>query len=348
MTAKSDFFALISSKFTEEQVSEIRVETDKLEAEISGSDDGQNFQMTSLYYNCCALFYNCGKNFDNLKLNLRTMSLPLGYTRRLITEESDIERQRIKHYQQIHELCHAFITDPAKCNWSHDRSAEELTSLVYAMTNAIVPEIIAQASVNERLNYFQDCMKIKEFFSQVSAGEKITRIAFDLNFSQSVCVIKNEICINNLLLNMNANIPYTMCLPDNINDVLLQLGCQVKNSVKRIAYRICMVLVRFGILDKVTTSNKYILKNGNDCFVLLNQKVMCEVSDMLEALGQQLKERAGEYGSDINTKYKAEKIKNLLRSGSYGEKTILDDFDYSEITDYPMGCFCLNRFPDHS
>lgn len=344
MTAKEEFYALISQSFTLNEVNVIKSFLDGLEHNLNSKYNNnpkeQERQISSLYYYCCSLFYLSAKDYKNFILNLSNREPTLKYTQDVLASQDAEDNLKISYYYKIFNTVHNFIHNKS-IKWINIPNLNK-DSLSYAITNAIVPEILVQKGSEERLSYYTAVRDIKKLSSLIREGKKITRISFDLNFKKSECVIEDQTCITSFFNNLVMFSSYRMPVPANIDDEIEQLDSQIKNSVKRITYRICMVLVHYRIMSNTTNSTKYFLKDANGRNISLEQNTMYMVSKLLDALGLKIKERKNEYGSTTNTKSKAEKIKNQLRTG---QKGIGDTFDYSDITDIFHGCFTKFKKP---
>lgn len=289
--------------------------------------------MKAFYYDLCSLYYSSAKDFNNFKVNLTNRQLPLDYTKIVLSSQDAEENRKMQYYNDIHLIVQKFIQNST--DWDKIPGLD-ISSLVLAITNAIVPELLAQEKMYDLLFFYKNVKEMQKLSSCIKEGKKITRISFDLDTTSNACVLKNLTCVNSFYNDLVRFSSYRMHLPDNIDDEIARLDSQTNYSINRITYRICMVLVHYGILKVITPSNKYILKDENGNQISLGQDIMVKVSILLNDLRQKLKERENEYGSPTNTKYIAEKIKNLLRAG---KKDLGDTFDYKDITDTFWGCF---------
>lgn len=335
MTAKDEFYALISQSFTNNEVSIIKVVVDGIEKQIDASVDENNRdnEFRALYLDCCSLYYSSAKDFNNFKANLTNRQLLLDYTKFVLSVQDNAEMRKMSCYNNTHNIVSTFIKQST--NWTQIENLDT-DSLALAITNAIVPEILAQEDCAKAIVFYQNVKEMQKLSSLISKGKKITRIGFDLDNTNSVCVIRDQTCISNFYNDLVKFSSYRMHLPDDIDDEITRLDSQTRHSVNRITYRICMVLVHYRILKVITASKKYILRDENGNHISLEQGIMTLVRKLLDVLGQKMKERENEYGSTTNTKSIAEKIKNLLRAG---KKELGDSFSFNDISDNFWGCF---------
>ncbi len=335
MSAKEEFFTLISTSFSSDEVDEVRKATDKLEAELRSSlsiPDELAPTIKALYFDLCSLFYRTAKGFDNFFVNLQNRQLPNLYTRHVLIEEDEEDARKARFYTVVLDKIQTFINSRSLLK---DSSLNR--SLCMSLTNAVAPEMYAQSSSEKRLAYCENLKQMAIVAQAIKEGKSITRITFDIN-NQPTVSIKDPSAINNL---WDDYIIYTSYRQHRIIDLdteIERLQSQVDYSMKRIALRICMIFVRFGILTTTTTSIKHILKNENGQYISLSQETMYIVYLLIKELGLKFVIRDGEQGINYpvgNTKEESDKVKNLLRAG---KKPINDNFTYADIDDSYMGC----------
>lgn len=338
MTAKEEFYGLIASTFTEEEIStvkdiikELKEDVCDYHCESSPSKEECSINIDALYYDLCGLFYSSCKDFNNFKSNLTKRCLPFDYTKFIRKEEKKKETTAIECYDETHNKIKTFVQNSELFNNVKDKD-----SISNALTNALVPELLEQKDREERLNYYEGCQKLKELSYHINEGKHITRISFDLD-NQHAGTIDRESIINEFWDDIINFAAYRIKLPENLDFEIEKLK-KDDDSIKRIALRICMVLVNYDILSTTTSSDRYFLTNKNGEYISLNQNIMHNVFLLLIELGQKFKEREGEvlWVNGMPTEHSAGKVRNLLRNNKNG---INENFSYDNISDLYYGYF---------
>lgn len=183
MTPKNEFIALISSSLTSDQVASICEMTDAMETKLKCkySNDIQKIdrEIKALYYELCASFYASGKDYDTFVIRTTEMELPYDHIKYVIQKEEEKELAKLGIYTSVYNHVKKFVE-----SLNTDVERESITTTI---TNAIVPELIAQKDAIERLKYTEDMEILQEIASKLKKGEKITRIRFDVNSSSRNC-----------------------------------------------------------------------------------------------------------------------------------------------------------------
>lgn len=341
MDFKDEFFNLLAQTFSSDEIEEVGKITDKSEAEIISKypPDSHQSRIKALYYDLCALYYSTAKDYRNFMCNLANRFLPQHMVDRF-NEEDEQERRKLKYYNEVLDIIREYIAEEAELfNKVLDKQ-----KLAYALTNAIFPEILAQESSKYRLSYLNGLQEMENVKNAIHNGGEITRIAINVNDRQAG-LIK---CCNISIEFWKDFVRYVSFRQEHVKDLEKELDLckqQVVNSTKRIALRICMVFVSFGVLKKTTPSDRHCLKNDTGEYVSLEQGIMAKVYNLLvKNLNITLREQEDEYGiveGSKNTKPLADKVKNLLRKGKKGS---FDDFSYSDINDSLWGCFGFGKY----
>ena len=133
-------------------------------------------------------------------------------------------------------------------------------------------------------------------------------------------------------------------VPPNLDKRIQELEKIRRKTPHRIALRICKVFVRYGILSKTVTSERYVLRGKENKHIKLTTTVMTQIYDVLKKLGIRWDIR-GETLHDLSKNHnlhddeKASIIKSLLRSNEKKgfDDPIKDSFDYKDIRDDFLG-----------
>jgi len=142
MGIKQEFYELIAKSFTPRQVETAKEAIVSIEAEISPND------IKYLYYEACSLFYRTAKDFNTFIYNLRQREKKIDAIEKNLKNGLVLEEKHRIFYDKCHKKIRHF------CKSHKDKfDVNDFDGLVYALTNVIVPELLALDKIENKLSY---------------------------------------------------------------------------------------------------------------------------------------------------------------------------------------------------
>lgn len=339
MTPKDEFYQLISSSFTPEQIATIQEEITNLEEKGLMKDDA------AYYYDLCSLYYTLGKNFRNFVENLdnrRQSADRLKYF-----EQEDLEKkEKGKLYQSTYNNFEDWLNNEPFINAFRD--SKEREACTTALTNAVNSELEDIENLDKKYELYEDYQAIKDITESLKSGGQITKIRV-----WSDCVnytIKHKELYSNLWMSFFNSFTNTIIKSEgDVERIKEDYKNRKSKTQHRIALRICKVLVRYNVMKETTKSNRHVLKNESGEYVQLPSEIMTAIYDVLETLGvtweiRRTAEEKEKYKTDdtkLTKNQKANLIMSLIRGDKkYGGEPvnpIEDNFDYKDIRDDYLG-----------
>ncbi len=228
----------------------------------------------------------------------------MDYTIQALKAQDERMAEMSLHAQDLEKTIKIFIE-----NFNLD--GIDRNDLVNALTNALLPEVIDledYESLIARRKFFDE---IKLVNDKLKEKQRFLRIRFYVN---EVKMAEAEGSTAHYTL--NSMMKFILYQATHQNEDLETLNNKNSWHAKRMALKICMILVHFGILNKTSTGGRHVLMNKNGKRVLIETKVACHIYDLLRELDSSFDKDEKKANNTFNNKDKCDKIKNhLLREG---------------------------------
>lgn len=184
MNAKDEFFKLIESSFTENEINKIKIRCDELEKQI-GPDSNK---ITYLYYNLSGLYYTSSKDFTHFYINFAKDKMALNcYTKKTLNYKIKKERELQSAFYSLYEKIMYFkdINNDFKelLNSNKNKSKD----IIMALCNALYEEIENYKDIEKKLKAYNDYYNLSQLIDSINnpknPSEKIILDRLNIEYS---------------------------------------------------------------------------------------------------------------------------------------------------------------------
>lgn len=271
MNARNEFYGLIRTSFTDEEIDQIKIRCDKLE-ELFGPDLNK---ITALYYNLCGLFYYSAKDFNHFYQNFAEKKAALNsYTVISLNYKAKKETELQSAFFSLHEKITFFKDKNNDFEKLLNSNKNKSDDIIMALCNALFKEIEDYKNIEEYdacTDYYTLSKLIDSIQNPKKQSEKITLDRLSIEYSihdnnklkgNEKITITSKAVIDNLKYSLINYISFTT--PDQLNKQYLykkkeDLYKIKKKHIHRIIHRILVIINHYNLNlngEPIKASNK--------------------------------------------------------------------------------------------